>query len=89
MHAIQGADAEFLEAVAVDLQRHIGRGGAVEGIALEHTAGGVAIVASVRVGHQTIALRGSGVNILTAYAELRRAAPEPILVSAFEQVLGV
>lgn len=89
MRPIDVASASFLESVADDLQRQLGASGTLVSIGLEETGNEFAILATVRVGHRTIELRGVGESILTAYADLGRAAPEPILVSAFQQVMNV
>jgi hypothetical protein len=89
MRPIDTANASFLESVADDLQRQLGASGTLVSVGLEEVGSEFAILATVRVGHRTIARRGVGENILTAYADLGRAAPEAILVSAFEQVLMV
>ena len=89
MRPIDIANASFLESVADDLQRQLGRSGTVLGVALEDVGNDVVILATVRVGDRTVEFRGVGENILTAYADLGRAAPEPILVSAFQQVMNV
>jgi hypothetical protein len=87
MRAIDAANASFLESVADDLQTQLGASGTLVSVGLEQVGREFAILAAVRVGHRTVKLRGVGENILTAYADLRRAAPEAILVSAFEQVV--
>jgi hypothetical protein len=89
MQPIDAADETFLESAADDLQRQLGASGTVVAVATDDAGSSVAMVATVRVGHRMVELRGEGENILTAYADLCRAAPEPILVSAFDQVIGV
>ena len=49
--------------------------------------GTVTLIATVRVAARDVELIGRGENLLTAYADLTRRAPEPILSSAFRQVL--
>ncbi len=87
MRPIDAANASFLESVADDLQSHLGASGTLVSVRLDEVGRDFAILATVRVGDRTIELRGVGENIVTAYADLRRATPEAILVSAFEQVL--
>ena len=89
MRPIDEANASFLESVADDLQTQLAASETVVSVGLEQVGPEFAILATVRVGHREVNLRGAGENILTAYADLRRAAPEAILVSAFEQVLMV
>jgi len=89
MRPIDAANASLVETVADDLQSQLGTSGTLVGLRLEQVGREFAILATVRVGDRTIELRGVGENIVTAYADLRSAAPEAILVSAFEQKLMV
>ena len=89
MRPIDAANASFLESVADDLRSHVGASGTLVSVRLEEVGREFAILATVRVGDRTIELRGVGENIVTAYADLGRAAPEAILVSAFEQMVIV
>jgi hypothetical protein len=89
MRAIDAANASFLDLVANDLQTQLGASGTLVSVGLEELGREFGILATVRVGDRTVKLRGVGENILTAYADLRRAAPEAILVSAFEQMVIV
>ena len=82
------ATSTFLEAVAVDLQRQLGPAGSVEGVSLEQVWGGhLAIVAAIRVAGEDLVIGGTGENILAAYADLRQSVPQPVLESAFIQVV--
>lgn len=87
MRPIDVANASFVEAVADDLQSQLGASATLVSVRLEQVGRDFAVLATVRVGDRTIELRGVGENIVTAYSDLRKAAPEAILVSAFEQVL--
>jgi hypothetical protein len=87
MRPIDAANASFLELAADDLQTQLGASGTLVAVELEQVGPECAILATVRVGDREVNLRGVGENILTAYADLRRAAPEAILVSAFEQMV--
>lgn len=81
------ATEQFLAVAADDLQWHIRSSGVVEGLAVE----GIdrpTIVATVRVGRRTLALRGRGESLLEAYTELRRSTPEPLLEAAFREYVG-
>ena len=89
MRPIDEASAAFLQSVADDLQRQLGTSGTVVTVALDDVGSDVAIVAVVSVGNRTVEFRGVGDSVLTAYADLGRAAPEPILASAFRQVMNV
>ena len=82
------ATASFLRSAGDDLQRQLGHAGVVEDLTLERPASGVAIVAAVRVGSRTVRFRGSGENLVTAYAALTRSGAEPILSSAFRQLIS-
>lgn len=82
------ATARFLRAAGDDLQRQLGSAGVVEDLTLERPASGVAIVATVRVGSQTVRFRGGGENLVTACAALTRSGAEPILSSAFRQLVN-
>ena len=82
------ATARFLRAAGDDLQRQLGSAGVVEALTLECATSGVAIVAAVRVGSRTVRFRGSGENLVTAYAALTRSGAEPILSSAFRQLIS-
>jgi hypothetical protein len=85
---IDAATSTFLEAVAADLQRQLGIAGSVDDVSLEQLSGGhVAILATIRVAGQAIATRGTGENILAAYAALRQSVPQPVLESAFLQII--
>jgi hypothetical protein len=85
---IDAATSTFLEAVAVDLQRQLGLAGFVDDLALEQLSRGhMAILATIRVAGQAVAIRGAGENILAAYAALRRSVPQPVLESAFLQII--
>ena len=84
---ISDATASFLEAASFDLQRQIGRTGTVEVVRVEQNAGGITLVAAIRINTRTIDIRGSGENLLAAYAELHRDAPESILAAQFVDYL--
>ena len=89
MRPIDAANASIVETAADDLQSQLGASGTLVSVRLEQVGREFAILATVRVGDRTIELRGVGESIVTAYSDLRRAAPEAILVSAFEQLLMV
>ena len=89
MRPIDVANASFVEAGADDLQSQLGANGTLVSVRLEEVGREFAILATVRVGDRTIELRGVGDNILTAYGDLGRAAPQAILVSAFQQMMTV
>jgi hypothetical protein len=85
---IDEATARFLETARVDLQRQIGIAGTVEEIALvARDPRRVSLLARVRVARRTVVFRGWGDNLIDAYAALATKGPEPILSSAFEQLL--
>ena len=78
----------LLEAFASDFQRQLGQAGVVERLVVGEAAGGeVMLTAQVRVAAQTVELRGTGDNVVAAYASLTRADPGLILASAYRQVL--
>lgn len=81
------ATEQFLAAAADDLQWHIRSSGVIEGLTVEGTDRPT-IVATIRVGRRTVALRGRGENLLAAYAELRRSTPQPLLEAAFREYVG-
>jgi hypothetical protein len=82
------ATATFLEAAADDLQRQAGLAGIVERISTEAIGDGVSLMATIRVGDDLFEVRGSGDSLLTAYASLMRALPEPMLASAFRALVA-
>ena len=82
------ATATFLEAVAVDLQRQLGPAGSVEDVSLEQLWGGdQAIVAAIKVADEDLVIRGTGENILSAYADVRQSVSQALLESAFAQIV--
>jgi hypothetical protein len=84
---ITDATSSFLEAAASDLQRQIGRTGAVEELRVEQDADGTTVIAAVRINERTLEIRGTGENLLAAYAKLHRNAPESILAARFVDYL--
>ena len=85
---IDGATSTFLEAVTVDLQQQLGLAGSVEDVSLEQLWGGhLAIVAAIRVAGEDLVIRGTGDNILSAYAALRQSVSQALLESAFAQIV--
>jgi hypothetical protein len=85
---IDASMATFLEAVAVDLQRQLGVAGSVDDVNLEQLEGGrLAIRAAIRLTGEAIVIHGSGENLLTAYAALRKSVSQSVLESAFVQIL--
>ena len=77
----------LLNAFGTDLQRQLGRTAIVERLLLQESPGMITLIATVRVGTRELEFAGHGENVLAAYAELGRGAPEPILESAFRQLL--
>jgi hypothetical protein len=88
VRSIDDADASFLESVAIDFQRQIGRSWTIESVGLDD-ADGVAILVTVGVGAREVVFRGIGANLVAAYADLRRAAPELILATAYRELVSV
>lgn len=87
---IDDATAAFLKAAGLDLQRQLGIAGSVEDVSLqEYPGGSVALLAAIRVAGDDVIVRGTGVDILAAYADLRRSVPQPVLGSAFAQVIDL
>ncbi len=85
---LDAATSTFLEAMAEDLQRQLGIAGSVDEVSLEQLdEGRLAIIAAIRVAGDELVIRGTGDNILTAYADLRLSIPQPVLESAFVQVV--
>ena len=84
---ITDATSSFLEAAASDLQRQIGRTGTVEEVRAEQDTGDTTLVAAVRINTRTVDVRGTGENLLAAYAQLHRHAPEAILAARFVDYL--
>ena len=85
---IDAATSTYLEAVAADLQRQLGIAGSVSSVSLENLPGGrVAIRAALRVAGEEIVTRGTGENLLAAYAALRQSTPQPVLEAAFAQIV--
>lgn len=88
VNGMNEATASFLQAAGDDLQRQLGSAGVVEGLTLESAASDVTIVAAVRVGSRTVRFRGTGENLVAAYASLTRSGAEPILASAFRELVS-
>jgi hypothetical protein len=85
---IDEATARFLETARVDLQRQVGIAGTVEEVAIEaRNARGISLMARVRVASRTVVFKAWGDNLVDAYAGLAARGPEPILASAFAQLL--
>lgn len=79
----------FLDAARADLQAQLGRTGRVEGMRLDDDlAGGATLVATVRVAGRLVEVTGTGGDLVAAYATLHRAAPERLLATAFQAILG-
>lgn len=87
MLPIDDATAVFLHAAADDLQRQLGLAAAVDQLTVEKLPRAVMLVAALRIGDRSVAIRGSGADLVAAYADLRLAVPEPVLVEAFTQVM--
>lgn len=87
MQPIDDATSAFLRSAADDLQRQIGLAAALDELTVDKVAEGVMLVAELRIGDRSVAIRGSGANLVAAYADLRLAIPEPVLVEAFTQVM--
>ena len=87
MQPIDDATSVFLQAAADDLQRQLGIAAAVDQLAVEKLPRAVMLVAALRIGARRVTIRGSGANLVAAYADLRLAMREPVLVEAFTQVM--
>ena len=87
MQPIDDATSAFLRSAADDLQRQLGMAAVVDQLTVENAPHGVMLVAELRIGDRSEAIRGSGANLVTAYAHLRLAVPEPVLVAAFTEVM--
>jgi hypothetical protein len=85
--AVNEATEALLDAFGTDLQRQLGRSAIVECLLVREAPGTVTLAATVRVAARELELIGHGENLLTAYADLTRRAPGPILSSAFRQVV--
>jgi hypothetical protein len=87
MQPIDDATSVFLRSASDDLQRQLGLAAAVDQLTMEKVAHGVTLVAALRIGNRSVAIRGSGANLVAAYADLRLAIPEPVLAAAFTAVM--
>ena len=85
---LDDATSSFLQAAADDLQAQLWLAGVVEQVSVDAHDSVMTIVAAVRVGGQMVELRGSGQGRIDAYADLRRTAPEGVLVSTFADYLN-
>jgi hypothetical protein len=85
--AIDEATERFLDTARADLQRMLGIAGTIEELVLERPSFGVRLVARVRVGRRTVDMTGTGDSLVSAYHALVQTGPEPIIRSAFEQLL--
>jgi hypothetical protein len=79
----------LLAAYRDDLQRQLGRSAVIEDLCAREGFGVVIVAATVRAAAHRFELLGTGENIVTAYADLLRSSPEPILSSAFRQLVDV
>jgi hypothetical protein len=87
---IDAATSAFLEAMVADLRQQLGIAGTVASVSLDELQpDGVTLVAAIRVARDEIVIRGTGENILAAYANLRLSIPQPVLRSAFVQVVDI
>ena len=77
----------LLAAYRDDLQRQLRQTAIVEGLFAREGRDGVTLLASVRIGSRLHRLSASGSNVVTAYAELVRTAPEPVLGAAYRELL--
>ena len=87
MQPIDNATSVFLDSAGDDLQRQLGLAAAVDQLTVEKLPHGVMLVAALRIGDRSMAIRGSGANLVAAYADLRLAVPVPVLAAAFTQVM--
>ena len=73
----------------MDLQRQLGPAGSVEDVSLEQLWGGdQAIVAAIRVAGEDLVIRRHGRETSSPpIADLRQSVPQPVLESAFIQVV--
>ena len=84
---IDDATSVFLNSAGDDLQRQLGLAAAVYRLTVEELLHGVMLVAVLRVGDRSVAVRGRGANLVAAYSDLRLAIPERVLAAAFTQVM--
>ena len=87
MQTIDEATSAFLHSAVDDLQRQLGLAAAVDELTVEQLPHGVMLVATLRIGDRSVDIRGSGANLVAAYADLRLAIPQPVLVAAFSQLM--
>lgn len=87
MAPIDEPTSSFLRFAADDLQRQLGVAGIVQDLTLEEIAGGVALVSAIRIGQRSVEIRGIGANILAAYSDLCVAVPQPVLATAFAELV--
>jgi hypothetical protein len=87
MQAIDDATSGFLHSAADDLERQLGLAAALDALTVEKVPHGVMLVAALRIGDSTVAISGSGADLVAAYADLRLAIPEPVLAAAFTQMM--
>ena len=85
MHPIDDATSAFLSSAADDLHRQLGLAAMVDQLSVERVSRGVTLVATLRVGPRSVEIRGSGANLISAYADLRLTVAEPVLAAAFTQ----
>jgi hypothetical protein len=77
----------LLAAYRDDLQRQLGRSATVERLVIRETDGRTTLVAMLRIGSRTYEHIASGTNVVTAYSELIRTTPEPVLSAAYRELL--
>ena len=81
------ATEALLAAYRDDLQRLLGRSAVVEGLFAREAFGLTTLVATISIGSRPYQLTGTGENCVTAYADLVRRAPEPVLGDAYRELL--
>ena len=83
--ALDVATEAFLEAALWDFRRQLGRSAHLDTVRIELEGPTTVLVATIRIGRSIAELRGRGANVLEAYSDLCRGAPEPVLAMAFRE----
>jgi hypothetical protein len=87
MQPIDDATSAFLRSAADDLQRELDLAATVDKLTVDTGGRGITLVAAIRIGDRSAVIRGSGANLVAAYADLRLAIPEAVLAATFAQLV--
>lgn len=82
------AEERFAERLAVDLERVLGAGIAIDDVDLTHVAGEARVRATLLIGERIETIEASGESILDLYRPIVERAAELRLASSFWRMVG-